>query len=194
MRRRVDALVNDIETLRRALISLRKNMLETQRRTGSEVAETAAPATHTSPIIVVEEAPPVLHAAPPHGEAIPEIAVRDATEPEKASIRPAMSSEPGPVSTAPAAPHAAFELARQGSRRHHEASAPDFVVKAKEWLFGGNLVARLGLLILFLGVSFLLKYTVARYSVPIEFRLIGVVLADLTLLAWACLLYTSRCV
>ncbi|HQZ71930.1 MAG: DUF2339 domain-containing protein [Anaerolineae bacterium] len=185
LRRRVDALVNDIETLRRALISLRKNMLETQRRTGSEVAETAAPATHTSPIIVVEEAPPVLHAAPPHGEAIPEIAVRDATEPEKASIRPAMSSEPGPVSTAPAAPHAAFELARQGSRRHHEASAPDFVVKAKEWLFGGNLVARLGLLILFLGVSFLLKYTVARYSVPIEFRLIGVVLADLTLLAWA---------
>jgi uncharacterized membrane protein len=62
---------------------------------------------------------------------------------------------------------------------------PQWLVAAKSWLFGGNLVAKLGLLILFIGVSFLLKYTAARVTVPIEIRLAGIVLADLALLAWA---------
>ena len=62
---------------------------------------------------------------------------------------------------------------------------PQWLVAAKAWLFGGNLVAKLGLLILFIGVSFLLKYTAARVTVPIELRLAGIVLADLALLAWA---------
>jgi uncharacterized membrane protein len=63
--------------------------------------------------------------------------------------------------------------------------APQWLLAAKAWLFGGNLVAKLGLLILFIGVSFLLKYTAARVTVPIEFRLAGIVLADLAMLAWA---------
>lgn len=62
---------------------------------------------------------------------------------------------------------------------------PQWLVAAKAWLFGGNLVAKLGLLILFIGVSFLLKYTAARVTVPIEFRLAGIVLVDLAVLAWA---------
>lgn len=45
-------------------------------------------------------------------------------------------------------------------------------------------MAKLGLLILFIGVSFLLKYTAARVTLPIELRLAGIVLADLALLAW----------
>jgi uncharacterized membrane protein len=62
---------------------------------------------------------------------------------------------------------------------------PQWLVAAKAWLFGGNLVAKLGLLILFIGVSFLLKYTAARVTAPIELRLAGIVLVDLALLAWA---------
>jgi uncharacterized membrane protein len=62
---------------------------------------------------------------------------------------------------------------------------PQWLLAAKAWLFGGNLVAKLGLLILFIGVSFLLKYTAARVTVPIEFRLAGIVLGDLAVLAWA---------
>ncbi|MGK5078431.1 DUF2339 domain-containing protein [Janthinobacterium sp. HLX7-2] len=59
------------------------------------------------------------------------------------------------------------------------------LAKAKNWLFTGNLVAKLGLLILFLGVSFLLKYVSAQVTLPIELRLAGIVLADIALLAWA---------
>ena len=62
---------------------------------------------------------------------------------------------------------------------------PEWVIRIKAWLFGGNLVAKVGLLILFLGVSFLLKYAAARITVPIEYRLVGIVLADIALLSWA---------
>lgn len=62
---------------------------------------------------------------------------------------------------------------------------PAWLIKAKAWLFGGNLVAKLGLAILFIGVSFLLKYAAERVTVPIELRLAGIVLADIALLLWA---------
>jgi len=69
---------------------------------------------------------------------------------------------------------------------------PQWLLAVRRWLFGGNLVAKLGLLILFIGVSFLLKYTAARVSVPIEFRLAGIVLADIALLAWGWRIRLSR--
>ncbi|MBD8530404.1 DUF2339 domain-containing protein [Massilia sp. CFBP 13647] len=55
---------------------------------------------------------------------------------------------------------------------------------AKTWLLTGNLVAKLGLVILFAGVAFLLKYVAATVTIPIELRLAGVVLADLAMLGW----------
>ncbi|MYM70102.1 DUF2339 domain-containing protein [Pseudoduganella sp. FT55W] len=72
------------------------------------------------------------------------------------------------------------------------ADTPQWLLAAKAWLFGGNLVAKLGLLILFIGVSFLLRYTAARVAVPIEFRLAGIVLADLALLAWGWRIRSTR--
>ena len=47
---------------------------------------------------------------------------------------------------------------------------------------GGNLVLKVGIIIIFFGVAFLLKYAAQRNLVPIEFRLIGVVLGGLALL------------
>ncbi len=48
---------------------------------------------------------------------------------------------------------------------------------------GGNLVLKIGVIILFFGVAFLLKYAAQRNLVPLEFRLIGVALGGLVLLA-----------
>jgi len=45
---------------------------------------------------------------------------------------------------------------------------------ARDWLLGGNTVARIGLLVLFVGVAFLLRYVAERTQVPIELRLAGV--------------------
>ena len=69
---------------------------------------------------------------------------------------------------------------------------PAWLIAAKEWLFGGNLVAKVGLLILFIGVSFLLKYAAARVTVLIEYRLAGITLADIGLLIWGWRIRASR--
>ena len=54
--------------------------------------------------------------------------------------------------------------------------------KIKEYFMGGNLFVRIGIIILFFGVSFLLKYVSDRGFFPIEYRLIGVVVGAMFLL------------
>lgn len=61
----------------------------------------------------------------------------------------------------------------------------DWAQKIKGWLFTGNLVAKLGLIILFVGVAFLIKYAAERIHIPIEVRLAAITVADLGLLMWA---------
>jgi len=53
---------------------------------------------------------------------------------------------------------------------------------------GGNLVLKIGVLILFFGVAFLLKYAAQRNLVPLEFRLIGVAIGGLVMLGGGWLL------
>ncbi|MFP3564165.1 DUF2339 domain-containing protein [Paraburkholderia sp. SIMBA_030] len=53
----------------------------------------------------------------------------------------------------------------------------------RDWLFGGNTVVRVGIVVLFFGIAFLLKYAADNSLLPIEFRLAGVALAATALLA-----------
>ena len=54
------------------------------------------------------------------------------------------------------------------------------------WIFGGNTIVKIGVLILFLGLAFLLRYTAERVTVPVQFRYMGVALVGvvLTFLGW----------
>lgn len=54
---------------------------------------------------------------------------------------------------------------------------------ARNWLLGGNTVLRLGILLLFLGLAFLLRYASAHVLVPVELRYAAVALAAIALLA-----------
>lgn len=56
--------------------------------------------------------------------------------------------------------------------------------RAKAWLFGGNTIVRLGLVILFVGLAFLASYAAAAGLFPIELRLAVVALAGIALLAF----------
>lgn len=58
------------------------------------------------------------------------------------------------------------------------------LIGARDWLFGGNLVARLGLMILFIGVAFLLRFASDYVIVPIEVRLAGIAAGAIGLLGW----------
>ena len=50
------------------------------------------------------------------------------------------------------------------------------------WLFGGNTLVRVGVIVLFFGVAFLLKYAAERDLVPIELRLAAVALGGIVML------------
>ena len=54
--------------------------------------------------------------------------------------------------------------------------------RIKTFFTSGNLVLKIGVIILFFGVAFLLKYAAQRNMVPIEFRLIGVALSGIVFL------------
>ncbi|NUU36794.1 DUF2339 domain-containing protein [Pseudomonas sp. C2B4] len=53
---------------------------------------------------------------------------------------------------------------------------------ARAWLFGGNTVLRVGVVLLFLGLAFLLRYATEGVVVPIELRYAGVAATSLGLL------------
>jgi uncharacterized membrane protein len=63
---------------------------------------------------------------------------------------------------------------------------PTFIERAidgaRAWLFGGNTVLRVGVVLLFLGLAFLLRYATEGVVVPIELRYAGVAAAALGLL------------
>jgi uncharacterized membrane protein len=54
--------------------------------------------------------------------------------------------------------------------------------RARAWLFGGNTVLRVGVVLLFLGLAFLLRYATEGVVVPVELRYAGVATAALGLL------------
>ena len=51
-----------------------------------------------------------------------------------------------------------------------------------EWLFGGNTIVRVGVIVLFLGLAFLVKYGVEHQMIPVELRVAAVGAAGLALL------------
>ncbi|WP_338845195.1 DUF2339 domain-containing protein [Massilia sp. W12] len=69
---------------------------------------------------------------------------------------------------------------------------PAWLQTARDWLFGGNLVAKIGLLILFFGMAFLLKYASEQFETPIELRLAGMAAGAIGLLLWAWRIRDSR--
>ncbi|HEY0295396.1 MAG TPA: DUF2339 domain-containing protein [Bordetella sp.] len=52
----------------------------------------------------------------------------------------------------------------------------------RDWFLGGNTVVRVGIVVLFFGIAFLLKYAADNDIFPIEFRLAGVALCAIALL------------
>lgn len=54
---------------------------------------------------------------------------------------------------------------------------------AKGWLLGGNTIVRVGLVILFIGLSFLARYAAVSGLLPVEFRLAAIAAAGIALLA-----------
>ncbi|CAG9255449.1 Membrane protein-like [Burkholderia cepacia] len=195
---RVARLEATVETLTREVASLRGQLAGA--KAGS--ISTAAPAHTAAGTASVSAAPSAISSAPvppsatlpPRPPAQPAAARADA--PASLSA-PAPAPAPAPVRTAapvpvPAAPHApetpaAAAPAPSVPPTPPKPREPDFVERAfraaRDWLLGGNTVVRVGIVVLFFGVAFLLKYAADNNMLPIEFRLAGTALAAAALLA-----------
>ena len=81
-----------------------------------------------------------------------------------------------PVATAAPAPRPAVP---------RPPAQPDFVtrlfLRGRDWLFGGNTVVRMGVLVLFVGLAFLAKYAVENALLPPELRLAAIGAAGMAL-------------
>lgn len=84
--------------------------------------------------------------------------------------------------------------ARAAAAGEREPAAPrfDLLSLIKDYFTGGNVVVRVGVIVLFFGVAFLLKYTVDQGFLPIEIRLMGAAVAAVVLLAIGWRLRISR--
>ena len=112
-------------------------------------------------------------------------------EPARAATTPSAPSTPSTPST-PSAP-VTFKPPPEPEPIPESPSAVSaWVEAAKSWLFGGNTVVRVGVVILFVGVAFLFNYAADRGWLPIELRLGGAAVGGLGLLAVGWTLRRSR--
>jgi uncharacterized membrane protein len=100
-------------------------------------------------------------------------AARTAATASSNSPRPATStSGPGAGTTGP----------RYSNQARREDAVDAAVRIVRDYFTGGNTLVRVGIIILFFGVAFLLRYAAEHSHVPIEFRLSGVALGAIVLL------------
>jgi uncharacterized membrane protein len=178
----------DAPTLLRRIVALEKEVAALRGSGSAAPAPSAsAKATDAAPAIVAVAPAP---AADPFASPAPEPVVARVVPPEDMPPAPraapgarpaevaklavaAVVAPPPPRPVAPPPPPAVPLRDR----------LPPFVARA---IFGGNTIVKIGVLILFLGLAFLLRYTAERVTVPVEFRYAGVALigAALTAIGW----------
>jgi uncharacterized membrane protein len=115
-------------------------------------------------------------------------------DPEGAAAT-AVVEPPMVMPSTPPTPEPAFEAPPRVAPQKAAPPAPPAPEKPNAivvWLTTGNTIARVGSLILFFGLAFLLKYATDRGLVPIELRVAGVAAVGLVLLAFGWRLRSSR--
>ncbi len=96
------------------------------------------------------------------------------------SVAPPVPDVPVPVVVAAKSPPPA--LSQPMGRKPAAPPKPKAPSALWDFFFGGNTLVRVGIMVLFIGVSFLLKYASDRGFVPIQLRLAGVALGGIALL------------
>jgi uncharacterized membrane protein len=114
--------------------------------------------------------------------------ISPSAEPPARPPAPTPRATPDSPPTPAAAPRAAHRPAQPRAPQ-----APHVIVDGIRRFFGGgNLLVRSGVIVLFFGIAFLLRYVAEHTRVPIEYRLSGVALGGLALLVMGWRLRTSR--
>ena len=173
-KQRLDALSHKVDGLSRTITELLEAPSPTEAHEEKAQAEPVAqPAEHvpspemtTSAVKAAE--PEATATLPPVPEvAAPELTTTELSETVSETLTPPTSYQPEEIEV----------------RWQRGTPSIDIGEKIKAWLLGGNTVARVGVVVLFFGVAFFLKYAVDRGWLPIEVRLIAAALSGLGLIA-----------
>ena len=105
------------------------------------------------------------------------------------AAKPSTQQKPDPFPPAQPAPAANWG---QRAATTSEPVESELTRRAREFIFGGNTAVRLGVVVLFFGVAFLLKYAVDHSLLPIELRLAGAAFGGIALLVIGWRLRESR--
>lgn len=187
----VGRLKKQIDALNKTLASLTAaNGVE--RRSVEQTAESVvspppvpvidAVETRTPPVPAPVSAPVAARAAEPN--AVEAVAAKAPVAPEALAtpkVDAALVGKPAPkadVASTPSAPQPAPVRAPAAAKPQ----APNPFGSVIQWMFKENPVAKLGILLLFFGIAYLLKYTIERDMFPIELRLASAALVSIVLL------------
>ncbi len=149
------------------LLQQRVSFLENMPRTSVRVdaapaTEPREPALADSSSVIAPPAPPDISAPPAQPTSMP---VEREAEPAMAVDESTPAFAPQPRVSRPTPP-----------------SAPDQPSALWNFFFGGNALVRFGVIVLFFGVAFLLKYASEHIEIPIEARFIAVALSAIVML------------
>jgi uncharacterized membrane protein len=169
-------LIGAVQRLQERLSRAEAELNEVQRR----LAARTASASHSS--LDEPSAQPALAPA-----AAAQSRMADARPAAVVSEGAAVSARPAPAPQVAAASSASTRAsgtqADSGRAAEPSAGEPAFVRVLREYFTGGNTLVRVGIVILFFGVAFLVRYVAERTTVPIEMRLLAVVLGAIAMLA-----------
>ncbi len=172
----VDALTRELDVLRGQLAGAKAGAAATG---SAALAPSAPPVTATSSQATMPPRPsmqPVAAStATPSSMSTP--APAPAVAPRTRDAQAATGTPTNPPATSPRPAPPAPPKPREPGIAERALRA------ARDWLLGGNTVVRVGIVVLFFGVAFLLKYAADNNMLPIEFRLAGTALAAAALLA-----------
>lgn len=158
-----DQQARQLETTQKALIALGERLRQLEVPTPASPVSVAPLIPEPTP---VTQAPELVWELPAEAEIAPVAAAVEASQPLPDDVW-----TPAPTLRAqePAIPRGPNLIERA-------------ISGARNWLFGGNTVLRVGVMLLFLGLAFLLRYATEGMVVPIELRYAGVAAAALGLL------------
>lgn len=152
--------------------------LSLRRVVRKEIAAARAAAVPAAAPVAVTPAPAAVTQPPAPTQAEETLTAQDFEDTQPAP------ATPQPVAARAAAPDTASAPAPQRAPAATP-PRPDPVTllagKARDWLFGGNTVVRMGVLVLFVGLAFLAKYAVDNALLPPQLRLAAIAAAGIGL-------------
>lgn len=169
-----DQQARQLEAAQKALSAVEQRLAQLERPARQPDPTPAPPVFVETPVAEAPQAAPPPKAVELVWELPPELApvavTKQASQPLPADVwAPAPTPAPAPLPKEPVVPRGPTLIERA-------------LGGARNWLFGGNTVLRVGVVLLFLGLAFLLRYATEGMVVPIEVRYAGVAAAAIGLL------------